>query len=132
MDFWRQKIGKRMKKGLLFIASILLLASCAEKKSESNHATDGAEWQVETQHAYEPAPRSAEEPVKEETEAKTNVYIERVKKLNEEMDKYEDGYEDGAAFAEEDRIAGKPGMQAGGEDDEDDDDYEDGFDDGYE
>ena len=121
-----------MKKGLLFIASILLLASCAEKKSESNHATDGAEWQVETQHAYEPAPRSAEEPVKEETEAKTNVYIERVKKLNEEMDKYEDGYEDGAAFAEEDRIAGKPGMQAGGEDDEDDDDYDDGFDDGYE
>ena len=117
-----------MKKGLLFIASILLLASCAEKKSESNHATDGAEWQVETQRAYEPAPRSAEEPVKEETEAKTNVYIERVKKLNEEMDKYEDG----AAFAEEDRIAGKPGMQAGGEDDEDDDDYEDGFDDGYE
>ena len=121
-----------MKKGLLFIASILLLASCAEKKSEGSHATDGAEWQVETQHDYEPAPRSAEEPVNEETEAKTNVYIERVKKLNEEMDKYEDGYEDGAAFAEEDRIAGKLGMQAGGEDDEDDDDYEDGFDDGYE
>ena len=48
-----------MKKGLLFIASILLLASCAEKKSESNHTTDGAEWQVETQHDYEPAPRSA-------------------------------------------------------------------------
>ena len=79
MDFWRQKRGKRMKNGLIFIASILLLASCAEKKSEGSHATDVAEWQVETQHDYEPAPRSAEEPVNEETEAKTNVYIERVK-----------------------------------------------------
>lgn len=121
-----------MKNGLLFLASILLLASCAEKKSESKHATDGAEWHVEIPSVDEPTPKSAEEPVREETGSKTNVYIERVKKLNEEMDKYEDGYEDGAAVAEEDRRAGRPGMQAGGEDDEDDDDYEDGFDDGYE
>ena len=64
---------------------------CAEKKSESNHATDGAEWHVETPYADETTPRSVKEPVKEETETKTNVYIERVKKLNEEMDKYEDG-----------------------------------------
>ena len=34
-------------------------------------------------------------------------------------------------MAEEDRLAGKPGMQVGMDDDEDDDDYEDGFDDGY-
>ena len=43
---------------------------------------------------------------------------------------YDDGYLDGEAMAEEDRLAGKPGMQVG-MDDDDDDDYEDGFDDGY-
>lgn len=120
-----------MKNRLLILASILLLASCAEKKSEGKHATDRTEWYVETPHVDKPTQKSAEEPVREEVDANTNVYIERVKKLNEEMDKYEDGYEDGAAFAEEDKQMRRPGMQAGGEDDEDDDDYEDGFDDGY-
>ena len=44
---------------------------------------------------------------------------------------YDEGYLDGEAMAEEDRLAGKPGMQVGMDDDDDDDDYEDGFDDGY-
>ena len=35
-------------------------------------------------------------------------------------------------MAEEDRLAGKPGMQVGMDDDDDDEDYEEGFDDGYE
>lgn len=35
-------------------------------------------------------------------------------KLNPMTDKYEDGYEDGQAAAEEDRLAGRPGMQSGG------------------
>ena len=64
-----------MKNGLLFLASILLLASCAEKKSESKHATEGTEWHVETPRVDEPTPMSVEEPVREETGAKTNVYI---------------------------------------------------------
>ena len=46
---------------------------------------------------------------------------------------YDGGYLDGEAMAEEDRLAGRPGMQVGMDDgDDDDDDYEDGFDDGYE
>ena len=45
-------------------------------------------------------------------------------------DSYDDGYQDGEAMAEEDRLAGKPGMQVGMDDD--DEEYEDGFDDGYE
>ena len=45
-------------------------------------------------------------------------------------DSYDDGYLDGEAMAEEDRLAGKPGMQVGMDDD--DEEYEDGFDDGYE
>lgn len=44
-------------------------------------------------------------------------------------DSYDDGYLDGEAMTEEDRLAGKPGMQVGMDDE--DVDYEDGFDDGY-
>ena len=44
-------------------------------------------------------------------------------------DAYDDGYLDGEAMAEEDRMAGHPGMQVGMDDD--DDDYEEGYDDGY-
>jgi hypothetical protein len=47
------------------------------------------------------------------------------------IDRYDDGLLDGEAAAEEDRLAGKPGMQVGDEDDEDDEDYDDGYDDGY-
>lgn len=46
-------------------------------------------------------------------------------------DSYDDGMLDGEAAAEEDRLAGRPGMQVGG-DEEDDEDYDDGYDDGYE
>ena len=53
-------------------------------------------------------------------------------------DDYDDGLLDGEALSEEDRLAGKPGMQVGldydedEEDDDEEDDYEDGYDDGYE
>jgi hypothetical protein len=48
-------------------------------------------------------------------------------------DDYDDGLLDGEALSEEDRLAGKPGMQVGLDYDEDEeDDYEDGYDDGYE
>lgn len=46
-----------------------------------------------------------------------------------ESEAYEEGYEDGMAAAEEDRLAGRPGMQIG--DEGDDDDYDEGYDDGY-
>ena len=48
-------------------------------------------------------------------------------------DDFDDGLLDGEALSEEDRLAGKPGMQVGLDYDEDEeDDYEDGYDDGYE
>ena len=47
------------------------------------------------------------------------------------MDRYEEGLIDGEAAAEEDRLAGKPGMQVGDGDEDDADDYDDGYDDGY-
>lgn len=52
--------------------------------------------------------------------------------LKPHSDSYEEGYQDGEAAAEEDRLIGKPGMQSGDEDYEDDEDYEEGYDDGYE
>ncbi len=45
------------------------------------------------------------------------------------IDRYDEGLLDGEAAAEEDRLAGKPGMQVG--DYDDDEDYDDGYDDGY-
>ena len=54
------------------------------------------------------------------------------KSLKPHSDSYEEGYQDGEAAAEEDRLIGKPGMQSGDEDYEDDEDYEEGYDDGYE
>lgn len=50
-------------------------------------------------------------------------------------DDYDDGLLDGEALSEEDRLAGKPGMQVGldyDDEDDEDEDYEDGYDDGYE
>ena len=46
------------------------------------------------------------------------------------IDEYDEGLLDGEAAAEEDRLAGRPGMQIS--DDGDDEDYDDGYDDGYE
>ncbi len=47
------------------------------------------------------------------------------------IDRYDEGLLDGEAAAEEDRLAGRPGMQIGDEDDDDDENYDDGYDDGY-
>lgn len=51
--------------------------------------------------------------------------------IKKTIDSYEEGLLDGEAMAEEDRLAGKLGMQNGMEDDDDDEEYEEGFDDGY-
>ncbi len=44
------------------------------------------------------------------------------------IDRYDEGLLDGEAAAEEDRLAGRHGMQIG---DEDEEEYDDGYDDGY-
>ena len=117
---------------------MLLLMSCAENKPTGNLPADDQDSCTVQPSSADTLTRLSQDVVdsdngstaeKEEskTSSKTNS-----KSWNGNTDKYDDGYEDGAAFAEEDRLAGRPGMQAGGSDDDDDEDYEDGFDDGYE
>lgn len=100
----------------------IMLSACGQSKSPSKEqeAADSYEY-----HVIETAP----------------VYVDSLKKDSSSnsspkakisvppTDTYDDGYLDGEAMAEEDRLAGKPGMQVG--EDDDDEDYEEGFDDGY-
>ena len=107
------------------LAASLLMVSCGNKdKKESSPSAPISDYSA----PYTPY---------QQEEAKTNDTVSLSKPVGiappKEMthDTYDDGYLDGEAMAEEDRLAGKPGMQVGMDNDEDDDDYEDGFDDGY-
>ena len=101
----------------LFFLSIVSCGSSREKKHESQQHDNASTYY------QEPVYSVLEEP-KEDKDGAAFA-------MEPQTDKYEDGYQDGEAAAEEDRLAGKPGMQAGDDDDDDDDEYEDGYDDGY-
>ena len=108
-----------------FFTIVLFLVSCGqEQKKADDQPTAVEEYAVmpsEVQHA-------------DSTKNDTVSPQKKVKNVSAGQpisDTYDEGSLDGEALAEEDRLAGKPGMQVGMDDDEDDDDYEDGFDDGY-
>ena len=107
-------------------AIVLFLVSCGQepKKADSQPAVEGnAVMPTEVQHA-DSTKRDTLSPNKEVINVSSGQAISGT---------YDDGYLDGEAMAEEDRLAGKPGIQVGmdNDDDEDEDDYEEGFDDGY-
>ena len=108
------------------IGIVLFLASCGQepKKADSQPAA------VE-EYAITPTVVVQADSTKSDT-LSPNKQVKNVSTGQPVSNTYDDGYLDGEAMAEEDRLAGKPGMQVGLDDDEDDDDYEDGFDDGYE
>ena len=112
---------------LITLGCMLFLMSCANepKKTDVKPATveEHIVLPVEVQHA-DSTKSDTLSPKKEVENVSTSQPISNT---------YDDGYLDGEAMAEEDRLAGKPGMQVGmdDDDDDDDDDYEDGFDDGY-
>ena len=110
---------------LYFIATLILtvvLTACGKSKSSNEQqAADSYDYSV-----IETAPVYVDSFKKDSsTNASQKAKISVIP-----TDSYDDGYLDGEAMAEEDRLAGKPGMQVGMDDD--DEDYEDGFDDGYE
>ena len=114
-----------MKRNIYFIATLFLavvLTACGKSKSPSKEqqAADSYEYRV-----IETAPVYMDSLKKDSSESN----IPKAKISVTPTDSYDDGYLDGEAMAEEDRLAGKPGMQVGMDDD--DEDYEDGFDDGY-
>lgn len=101
-----------------------LLTGCRQEKSTSDErqAVDSNECSVtETAMAYVDSLK-----MDSTANASQNDMVSVI-----HMDSYDDGYQDGESMAEEDRLAGKPRMQVGMDDDEEDEDYEDGFDDGY-
>lgn len=115
-----------MKRNVYNIATLIMavvLAACGKSKSPSKEkqAADTYDYRVtETVPVYVDS-------IKKDSTANTSP---KAKITVTPTDTYDDGYLDGEAMAEEDRLAGKPGMQLGMDDD--DEDYEDGFDDGYE
>jgi hypothetical protein len=115
-----------MKKLINIIGTLILavvMAACGQSKSPSKvqQAAESYDYRViETAPAYL-------DTLKKDSSANVSP---NTKISVPPTDSYDDGYQDGEAMAEEDRLAGKPGMQVGMDDD--DEDYEEGFDDGYE
>lgn len=103
---------------------VLFLVSCGQETKKEEGKPAAAEEYSITPTVVQPT-----DSTKSDTLSK-NKEVKSVPAGNPISDKYDEGYIDGEAMAEEDRLAGKPGMQVG-MDDDDDDDYEDGFDDGY-
>ena len=115
-----------MKRNVYYIATLILavvLTACGQSKSPSKEQQAAESYDY---HVIETAPVYVDSLKKDSTANASS----KAKISVPPTDTYDDGYLDGEALAEEDRLAGKPGMQVGVDDD--DEDYEDGFDDGYE
>ncbi len=118
--------GIIMKDRHIFILFFYLLLVSCSSTSEQKDITDEAEPTI---NDYYMIPRTQTEKVTTDKEKEQHSFTNKSSSLPIN-DGYEDGLTDGDAAAEEDRIAGRPGMQIG-EDDEEEEDYDDGYDDGY-
>ena len=113
--------GKVVFAVILFIS--LLLTSCSKETKKAGGQPSAVE-----EYAVMPMVVQRTDSAKSDTLPQTKE-DGKVSTSQTVSDSYDDGYLDGEAMAEEDRLAGKPSMQVGMDDD--DEDYEDGFDDGY-
>lgn len=109
--------------GYIICVGALLAYSCTDNSSTKRGGTQQRETMQINTNSSEVDNKSMSLII----EKKDSVYNH----TKTPIESYEEGLLDGEAMAEEDRLAGKPGMQNGMEDDEDDEEYEDGFDDGY-
>ena len=108
---------------IIILGIILFLMSCSKEQKKADSQTVTAE-----EHAITPVEVQLTDSTRSDSLSKTKEKV-NVPSSQAVVNTYDEGYLDGEAMAEEDRLAGKPGMQVGMDDDEDD--YEDGFDDGY-
>ena len=106
--------------GYIICVGALLAYSCTDNSSTKRGGTQQRETMQINTNSSEVDNKSMSLII----EKKDSVYNH----TKTPIESYEEGLLDGEAMAEEDRLAGKPGMQNGMEDDEE---YEDGFDDGY-
>ena len=108
---------------IIIFGIILFLMSCSKEQKKADNQPVAAE-----EHAITPVEVQLTDSTRSDSLSKTKEKV-NVPSNQAVVNTYDEGYLDGEAMAEEDRLAGKPGMQVGMDDDEDD--YEDGFDDGY-
>lgn len=116
------KIPARLLSGV-FLGIAFLMMSCSQQQKKDDSQMEAVEENVAT-----PAYIQSADSMRSDTVPQNNG-VGGASANQPVTDAYDDGYLDGEAMAEEDRVAGQPGMQVGMDDD--DDDYEDGFDDGY-
>jgi len=115
---------RRTMRYLIVFISIIALCSCSSKTPREDKMQNNYDYST---------------PATYQSQSTTNTEIENNPSLTSpvpstnmspsNVDRYDEGLLDGEAAAEEDRLAGRPGMQIGDEDDEED--YDDGYDDGY-
>lgn len=118
------KIPARLLSGV-FLGIAFLMMSCSQQQKK-----DDSPMEIEAVEEYTTTPLDIQtaDSMRSDTVPQNNG-VGGASANQPVTDAYDDGYLDGEAMAEEDRVAGQPGMQVGMDDD--DDDYEDGFDDGY-
>ncbi len=102
-----------------------LMMSCSQQQKK-----DDSQMEIEAVEEYSTTPLDIQtaDSMRSDTVPQNNG-VGGVSANQPVTDAYDGGYLDGEAMAEEDRMAGHPGMQVGMDDD--DDDYEEGYDDGY-
>lgn len=112
---------------VIIIGIIVSLMSCSKEPKKADDQPTVVE-----EHSITPVEVQLADSIRRDTLSQTKTKEAGNASRQTIVNTYDEGYLDGEAMAEEDKLAGKPGMQVGMDDDEDDDDYEDGFDDGYE
>ena len=114
---------QRIAEYVIILGIILFLMSCGKESPKADDQPAAVE-----EYAVMPMEVQLTDSTKSDT-LSPNKEVGNASTSQTVSESYDDGYLDGEAMAEEDRLAGKPGMQVGMDDD--DEDYEDGFDDGY-
>lgn len=105
------------------ILSGVLLVGCSQKDKKPAEQTT-----VPTEVSVAPVAPMEQVPLVQKEEVQQTVTTSPI--VNEPISDVEDAYEEGVAQAEEDRLAGHPGMNYS--DDYDDDDENEAYEEGYE
>ncbi len=124
MPWMRFCMERRILKGYILFILIATLCACSSKAPNDNKLQDDYEYSV-TPSNYTPQTENLNLESTSPTTSSTPAT-----NSSPSIDRYEEGLLDGEAAAEEDRLAGRPGMQVG--DDDDEEDYDEGYDDAYE
>lgn len=116
----------RHRHTLFFLLGCLVVAACSQQ--EKRNVAQPTEQAAPPAVTYDYAPIAPKEESPQDTEKTKEVQV--VPPVQEIVKDVEDTYEEGAAQAEEDRLAGHSGMNYA--DDYEDDDENEAYEEGYE